>query len=206
MRRGWWLMLLAGVWLLAGCQKQAQPDTLQVVATTNFYGEVAQAVLGSHGQVTSVITDPAVDPHDYEPTAAVGKQVAMAQVVVANGIGYDAWMTKLTKANGDQATTVTAAKVIGARAGDNEHVWYQPETMPKLAEKLAAVYSQKDPAHKAAYQRNAKRYIHSLQPLQQQLKTLRANARGQAVGVSEPVFTYALDALGYKVADRSVHG
>lgn len=201
MRRAYWAVFLAALFVLAGCQKQAQPKALQVVASTNFYGEVAQAVLGSHGHVTSVITDPAVDPHDYEPTTAVGKKVAKAQVVVANGIGYDAWMTKLVKANNGQATTVTAAQVVGAKPGDNEHLWYQPQTMAKLATRLATVYGRKDPAHQKAYRQNAKRYIRSLRPLQQQLAALRAQADGQAVGISEPVFTYALDALGYKVAD-----
>ena len=47
--------------------------------------------------VQPIIDNPAIDPHDYEPTTKVGKQVATANLIVASGIGYDGWMDKLVK-------------------------------------------------------------------------------------------------------------
>ena len=52
-----------------------------------------------HAQVTSIITNPNTDPHDYEPTAADGRTIAQAQYVIENGVGYDPWVPKLIAAN-----------------------------------------------------------------------------------------------------------
>ncbi|KRK39468.1 metal ABC transporter solute-binding protein, Zn/Mn family [Loigolactobacillus bifermentans] len=195
------IALLAG---LAGCgqtTKLAQSGHLQVVASVDFYGEVAQKVLGKQGTVTSIIDRPNVDPHDYEPTTKVGKTVAKADVAVLNGAGYDTWLTKLTKSSSHHIATVSAAKVVGVKNGENEHIWYKPQTMPAMARALAKKFGQLDPKHRQVYQKNAQAYIRSLKPLQQQIKQLKAHAHGEKVAVSEPVFVNALHALGYQVSD-----
>ena len=109
-------------------------EKIQVVATVDFYGEVAKAVGGKQVQVTSIIDNPAIDPHDYEPTTQVGKQVATADLIIANGIGYDGWMDKLIKSENKSKQYLRVADDLMAKhEGDNEHIWYDPRTMPKLA-------------------------------------------------------------------------
>ncbi|MFD1483766.1 metal ABC transporter solute-binding protein, Zn/Mn family [Lacticaseibacillus baoqingensis] len=202
-KRLWW-----GVWLfvllsLSGCgQRPAQSDgQLNVVTSVDFYAEVANAVVGKYGHVASVINDPAVDPHDYEPTVATGKMVAKSDLVLTNGAGYDSWMTKLTRAE-PHVAVVSAAKVVGIHDGENEHIWYQPTAMPKLALALAKRLGQIDPKHRAAFTANAKQYIQHLQPLQRQIEQLKADRTRTAVAVSEPVFNNALTYLGYHVANE----
>ncbi|WP_261979170.1 metal ABC transporter solute-binding protein, Zn/Mn family, partial [Lactiplantibacillus plantarum] len=85
---------------IAGCSQSTSStknNKITVTATTDFYGEVAKAVVGNKGHVTSVINNPSVDPHDYEPTSKIAKEVANSNVLVANGVGYDGWMSKLAK-------------------------------------------------------------------------------------------------------------
>src|SRR5437763_15103419 len=72
---------------------------LQVVAAENFWGSVAPQLGGERVHVTSVISNPATDPHDYEPTAADARTLAGAQLAIVNGIGYDPWASKLLDAN-----------------------------------------------------------------------------------------------------------
>src|SRR5437879_1639716 len=72
---------------------------LQVVAAENFWGSIASQLGGNRVHVTSVITSPATDPHDYEPTAADARALAGAGLVIVNGIGYDPWAAKLIDAN-----------------------------------------------------------------------------------------------------------
>src|SRR6266571_4312416 len=72
---------------------------LQVVAAENFWGSIASQLGGNRVHVTSVITSPATDPHDYEPTAADARTMAGAQLAIVNGIGYDPWANKLLAAN-----------------------------------------------------------------------------------------------------------
>ncbi|KRM71895.1 ABC-type metal ion transport system protein [Lacticaseibacillus brantae DSM 23927] len=203
------LMSLMVMLLLAACGQKATSTAssntsgkINVIASVDFYGEVAKAVLGDHGTVTSIIDNPDVDPHDYEPTTAVGKSVATANVVVANGIGYDGWMDKLVKAANNKVQYVRVGEdVMNKKEGDNEHLWYNDKTIPALANHLAKVYGKLDSKHAADYTANAKKYIASLEPLTKLIAELKTKSNGQKVDVSEPVFDNALDALGYKMND-----
>lgn len=178
---------------------------IRVVTSLNFYGEVAGEVAGKYGQVTSIINTSSVDPHDYQPGTQQARELSNANLVIQNGLGYDHWLTKLAAANGgSKLTTIdVASQVAGKRAGDNEHVWYQPDTMKKLATKLAAQYSKMDPTHANYYHRRAAKYLQSLKPLDCEIATVKRNAHGhKTVAVSEPVFDYALTNLGYRVMDN----
>lgn len=193
---------------MSGCGQQSKSATnkqLNVVTSTDFYGEAARAVLGNKGTVTSVINNPATDPHDYEPTPAVAKKVHQADVVVANGVGYDSWMTKLT-ADGDSSRVIRVGEdLMNKQNGDNPHLWYQPETMPKLVTALAAKYAKKQPQNKRYFEKNAKAYVKSRQPITREIAKIKqtvAHTGNRNVYVSEPVFDYALTAMGFKVANH----
>lgn len=165
-------------------QKSQRP--IKVVASLNFYGEAAQAVAGKYGQTVSVIDNTAVDPHEYQPATVQAEQVAKANVVILNGLGYDQWMNDLVKANqnGSQTVVNVGRQIAGQKNGANEHVWYRPQTMKKLAYYLA------------------KKYVSSLTAIDQQIEKCRQLAQKQKVDVSEPVFDYALENLGYQINDR----
>ncbi|EPC24866.1 metal ion ABC transporter, substrate-binding protein [Lacticaseibacillus paracasei subsp. paracasei Lpp22] len=186
----------------AAKQSSSNGSKIQVVASLDFYGEVAKAVGGNKVSVQSIINNPAVDPHDYEPTTKVGKSVASADLVVASGIGYDGWMDKVVKSADKSKNYLRVADdLMNKKEGDNEHIWYDPRTMPKLANTLADKFAKKDPADKATFKANAKKYITSLDDLNTLINKLKSKVNGQLVDVSEPVFGYALDYLGYKVND-----
>ena len=186
----------------AAKQSSSNGSKIQFVASLDFYGEVAKAVGGNKVSVQSIINNPAVDPHDYEPTTKVGKSVASADLVVASGIGYDGWMDKVVKSADKSKNYLRVADdLMNKKEGDNEHIWYDPRTMPKLANTLADKFAKKDPADKATFKANAKKYIASLDNLNTLINKLKSKVNGQLVDVSEPVFGYALDYLGYKVND-----
>lgn len=90
----------AGI-LLSGCTSDAQsselPNQLRIVATTNVYADIAQAVAGPEAEVSEVITSTAQDPHSYEPTVRDKLAVSKASLVIANGGGYDPFMDALVK-------------------------------------------------------------------------------------------------------------
>lgn len=215
-KRKWlWVTMLTGLMLvgLTGCGQvkhhgvtEVTNRKIRIVTTTDFYGEAARAVAGDKGTVTSVINRPSVDPHDYEPTTKVASEVSKADVLVANGIGYDTWMNKLAQ-NNHQGTYIKVGEtVMGKKVGDNPHIWYDPTTMPKYARYLAKKLGQVQPQNRAYFKRNAEHYVQSLKPVTQQVAQLKADAKSQTtrqVDVSEPVFDYALAALGYKVANPS---
>lgn len=202
------LALLIGGMILAGCQATTKQSSkkLSVVTTTNFYGEMARAVGGKHVQVTSIINKPTVDPHDYEPTPQVAKQVAGADLAIANGLGYDGWMNKLVKSAGTTKLMRVGEDVLHRKAGVNEHLWYDVQTMPAAAKYLANQLGKIDLDHRAVYQKNAATYIDSLKPINKQVNQLKrqvAKLDNRNVFVSEPVFDLALKTIGLKVTNAN---
>lgn len=198
-------ILLLFVVFLTGCSAHTKKSSkLQIVTTTDFYGEVAKAVVGNKGTVSSIIDNPNVDPHDYEPTTNIAKKVSTADITVANGLGYDSWMNKLNQ--DDNSTFIKIGEnVMHKKMGDNPHIWYEPQTMPKYAKYLAKQLAKKQPKNKAYFEKNAQKYIDTLKPVQKQLSKLKETAKrdNNSVYVSEPVFDYSLNAIGYKVANKS---
>ncbi|HJA47323.1 MAG TPA: zinc ABC transporter substrate-binding protein [Candidatus Limosilactobacillus excrementigallinarum] len=182
-----------------------QQRPIRVVTSLNFYGEVAQSVAGKYGDVTSFINSAAVDTHDFQPSTKQAQQLAEANVVIENGLGYDTWLQKMTKSTDHEQTVINVGREVAhKKAGNNEHVWYQPSTMSDLATKLAQKYAKLDPKHRAYYYARARRYQKQLAPLN---KTIAQAKRGvdpqrNVVLVSEPVFDYALDNLGYRIANQ----
>ena len=178
---------------------------VRVVTSLGVYGDVAREVAGPHGQVTTLINSTAVDPHDFQPSTSQAETVSRANVVVVNGLGYDYWLNKLVASNNRQLAMINVARqVANKHAGDNEHVWYLPSTLPRLADRLAQQYSKIDPDHADDYHTNARRFKKQLTPLQQTIATAKKNAQRSAnkrVAVTEPVFDYALDYLGYSISD-----
>lgn len=198
------LIVIIGLLLLTltGCQTQSaatrHPHRINVVASLDFYGEAAKAVLGNKGTVTSIIDKPGMEPHEFEATTNTAKAVSNASVIVYNGLGYDSWMTRLAADNTGTAKINVAGDILRKRDGDNEHVWYDMQTMPKLANALAKQFAKQQPQNRAYFEANAKRYIKSLAPLKAEIAKLKKGSHHERVNVSEPVFDYALTAMGYR--------
>ena len=117
----------------------AAGDKIAVVAAENFYGDVAREIGGDRVSVLSILNNPDQDPHLFETTPSVVRQVAAAQVVVLDGTGYDSWMEKLLRVSAKPGRAViVAANLMRKTAGDDPHLWYDPKTMPAVAGALAA--------------------------------------------------------------------
>lgn len=191
---------------LAGCSNSSSSSNgkIKITATTDFYGEVAKAVAGNKGDVTSIINNPNVDPHDYQATTKVAKETVGSKIVIANGIGYDGWMNNLVKDSSKVDYIKVGEDLMNKKNGDNPHLWYNPATMPKLANTIATKLGKLQPKNKAYFKKNAKKYIASLKPINDkiaQLKQIASTKKNKEVYVSEPVFDYALQATGFKVGD-----
>ncbi|RYM05815.1 metal ABC transporter substrate-binding protein [Sporolactobacillus sp. THM7-7] len=204
------IIFLLGI--LAGCgnasSNSSQSDKngsskIKIVAAEDFYGEVAKAVGGDHVTVTSIINKPSMDPHNFEPTPDIAKNVHLARVVVYNGIGYDGWMNDLVSSGNSDKTLIRVAEdVMNKKDGDDEHVWYNPETMPKLANAIADRLAKIDPDHAHDFHQNAKDYQESIKPVSDLVEKLSQKSDNQNVDVSEPVFDYMIEALGYKTKNN----
>jgi zinc/manganese transport system substrate-binding protein len=174
----------------------AGDSKIAVVAAENFYGSVAQQIGGDRVSVTSIMNNPDQDPHLFEVSPAVIRQVAAAQIVIYNGADYDPWMEKLVTVTPRLGRiAIIAADLLHKKAGDNPHLWYDPSTMPAVASALAAALAALDQTHKDDYAGRLTNFLASLGPLNDKIAAVRRKYAGVPVTASEPVFGYMADAL-----------
>jgi zinc/manganese transport system substrate-binding protein len=198
------LALALGLILTTAPNTHAADGKLSVVAAENFYGDVARQIGGDDVAVASVMSNPDQDPHLFETTPSTVRQIAAAQVVILNGADYDPWMDKLLKASPRPSrTAIVVADLVGKKAGDNPHLWYDPSTMPAVAKALAEAFVKADPAHKERYATRLKTFLASLKPIDDKIAAIRGKFAGTTVTASEPVFGYMANALGLKMRNES---
>lgn len=177
---------------------QAQP-VLHAVGLESQYANVMAQIGGPYVQVSAIESDPNTDPHEFEASPDVARQLASADVVVVNGLGYDDWADKMLA--GTHATVISAQQVRHLPdATPNPHLWYDPATMPAVARAVAAAFAAKDPAHAAQYAANEKTFDASLAPWVQALAQIKRTYAGTKVAVTEPVADYMVQAAGLDIA------
>ncbi|MFL5910887.1 MAG: metal ABC transporter solute-binding protein, Zn/Mn family [Gaiellaceae bacterium] len=170
---------------------------IHVVAAENVWGSIAAQLGGSRVQVTSVVTNPATDPHDYEPTALDARTFAGAQMAIVNGAGYDPWAPKLIAANPVKGRVVlTVGDLVGAKAGDNPHRWYAPGDVQRVIAAIARDYSKLDPKDAPFFRAQKARFETRLADYKRLIATIKRRYRGVRVGASESIFTPLAQALG----------
>ncbi len=182
----------------------ARAATLQVVAAENFYGGVVHEIADGGVRVTSILKNPNQDPHEFTTDAATAKAVADADIVIYSGISYDPWMEQLlgTRGKADRAV-INVSALIGAHDGDNPHIWYEPKTMPALAEKMVALLSTRDPARADFYHQRLAVFIASMQPNLATIARIKEKWAGTEVTATEPVFGYMARALGFNMLNEA---
>ncbi|WP_141584663.1 metal ABC transporter solute-binding protein, Zn/Mn family [Actinomadura sp. WMMA1423] len=180
-------------------------EPVPVVASTNVYGDIARRIGGDRVKVTSLISDPAQDPHSFEAGARTRLALSRAGVVIENGGGYDGFMDTLLKGSGSKARVLNAVQISGrtAPAGGelNEHVWYDLPTVALLADRISAALAAADPEDARTFSSNAASFKARLKALEERVAAVRAAHAGDGVAVTEPVPGHLLEAAG--LVDRT---
>lgn len=213
--------------LLSACSPQPSQTSdaaqgINVVASTNVYGDIARTIGGDKVKVTAIINNAGQDPHSYEATAQDRLAVSKARLVIENGGGYDDFLHTLVESSKiDSAGVLTAVEVSGlahaeeatagapssAAAGSdgheghdhgglNEHVWYSLPAMERVADAIAGKLSALDPGSAASFTANADSFKSSLSGLRSRVDAVKAAAPGGKVAVTEPVPLYLLEEAG----------
>jgi zinc/manganese transport system substrate-binding protein len=192
--------VLAVIAALAVTIAPAAAEPLSIVAAENFYGDIARQIGGREVVVTSILSNPDQDPHEFEANPSTARAFTSAAVVIYNGADYDPWATRLLSASPSSPRhTIEVAALMGKKPGDNPHIWYDPDTAAKLARILADTLGELDPAHRVDYRRHLAAFERSLDPLAEQIAALHRKYRGTPVTATEPVFGYMAAALGLEL-------
>jgi zinc/manganese transport system substrate-binding protein len=215
---------------LAGCSAttaDTASDTeavgVSIVASTDVYGSIAEAVGGDLVTVTSLITGAAQDPHSFEASAQDQLALSKADLVIENGGGYDPFIDTLLDASGTDVPVVNASEASGLLEDDhdhdaeestestddamddghdhiegfNEHVWYSFHGVEHVAEEIAAQLSAIDADNAAAYQSNFEAFAAQIEELEATAEAMHSTTEGLGAAITEPVPLYLLEEVGF---------
>ena len=149
--------------IVAGCgggDEGSDGADVNVVATTTQVADLARNVGGARVEVASIL-DPEADPHDYEPRPSDAADLADAAVVFRSGGDLDEWVGELIDSAGTDGEEVTLLDRVRAK-GSDPHWWHDPRNAVVATEAIRDALTDADPDGRAAYERNARRYIHRL--------------------------------------------
>ena len=210
------LAISAATVLVAGCTSADDNSTptgpIAVTATTNVWGSIAEFIGGDMVEVTSIVDQPTIDPHSYEPSARDLLAVQDAEMVLVNGGGYDAFMESLIEQA--EGTRVVLRAVAGENSHDhsdedhedeeehshaegNEHVWYDFHVVEEVADQVLASLTQLRPDSAGDFQANHQTFVDELEVLEVRLEALREKALGYGVFSITPLASIMLEDAGF---------
>ena len=178
----------------------ADPDAIDVVATTTVLADLVRQVGGAHVAASSLVP-PGGEVHTFDPTPADIARVADADLIVTNGLGLDEWVAALARDSGTRAPILVLGEDLDGvtyLAGDgpegtvNPHLWMDVRNAIRYAVRIGDELARIDPARAAAYDATTKGYT-------QRLTELDGWAREQIAAVPEARRTVVSfhDALPY---------
>jgi len=181
----------------------AADKPLRAVASFSILGDLVRQVGGEHVAV-DVLVGPGADAHVFQPTPAQARQVAQAQVLFSNGLGFEGWMSRLLKTAGYKGRQVVVSQGIAAQkeaagsshshgpGGVDPHAWQNPRHVITYVDNIAEGLCEADAPRCDAYRRNAAAYTVQLQALDTEI----ASAWTTIPAAQRKVIT-SHDAFGY---------
>jgi zinc/manganese transport system substrate-binding protein len=195
----------AGLYLTKGpgssSTSSGSNSAIQVVAAENFWGNLASQLGGIHVNVTSVVSDPNVDPHEYQANTADARAISNAKLVIVNGAGYDTWaLTVVSAGNYPNQKVLNVQQLTGQPIDANPHLWYSPyfvnDTVKAIYNDLVAI----DPVDTSYYHQQYGALNSSLwQSYMSKEVAIRQQSGGSPVAATEDIFVYMANATGLNV-------
>jgi zinc/manganese transport system substrate-binding protein len=196
---------VAGILALtvAGCGQSGASaangsGVINAIGVENEYANVLSQIGGKYVHVTAILDDPNTDPHTFEASPQVAREVSSAQLIVQNGVGYDSWMNKIESAAPNSGRKVIVVQnLLGLPDNTpNPHLWYDPRTMPAAAKAMAADLADLAPAHTSYFKANLQKFDASLTPWLNAIAQFKSAHPGVTAATTEPVADYLLTAMG----------
>jgi zinc/manganese transport system substrate-binding protein len=170
---------------------------IHVVAAENFWGSLITQLGGTRVSVTSIVSDPNADPHEYESNTANAIAIANAQFVIINGAGYDTWAQQLIAASNTPHQVVLNVQELINQTGDaNPHFWYSPTYVNETAKAMYQDLVSIDPLHASYYTQQYDALKASLAVYNGRIAEIKQQFGGVKVASTEGIFVYLANATG----------
>jgi zinc/manganese transport system substrate-binding protein len=166
-----------------------------VVAAENFWGSLVSQIGGTRVNVTSIVTNPNADPHEYESNAADARAIANACLVIVDGAGYDTWALSLIAASSSPHQTVlNVQQLLGQPVDANPHFWYSPYYVNDTVKAMYKDLVLMDPAGSSYYRQQYASLNSSLGGYNARIHEIADQFAGRKVAATEDIFVYLANA------------
>lgn len=142
MRRMGWVVgsLVIAASVVTGCGSDegasGRSGGPTIVVTTSVLGDVVSSMVGDAATVT-VLMGPGASPHDFQASARQVAELREADLVIANGAGFEqSLLDVLEAAEGDGVTVheaISAVDALAYGAHDHDHEGHEGETAEEHA-------------------------------------------------------------------------
>lgn len=179
---------------------EAPGGKIQIVAAENFYGDIAGQLGGDKVVVRSIISNPNMDPHEYESGVEDAIAISKAGIVIKNGLEYDTWIDKMLSASPNpNRTLITAGEIAPKPLPDNPHVWYGADNIEAIANAITNALEKADPSDKTIFESKLEKFNSSLAPIRAKIKEINSRYAGTPVGLTETIYLYQAQPMGLNV-------
>lgn len=192
--------------------REGETGKVSVAASTEVWASVTGIVGGDWVEVTTIVPGNQ-DPHSYQASARDQLVVEEAELVIANGGGYDDFMTQLFEASNNQGVflkLVEGEHIHGDEAHAeethaedthdhaNEHIWFDLAKTEHAAEEIAASIIELRPEAEADVTKNLEFFKSELANIELRIEALRERALGAGFIASEGVANLLLEDAGFQ--------
>ncbi|PAV47241.1 metal ABC transporter substrate-binding protein [Pseudomonas sp. HAR-UPW-AIA-41] len=173
-------------------------DKPQVVTSFSILADLTRAVGGEHIALTNLV-GPDEDAHVFEPSPEHARTLLQADLIIANGLGFEPWLERLLASSEARGRRIDASQGVlplwlkedGEKVAD-PHAWQSLSNAEIYVRNITQALSQLDPAHADAYAANRDTYLAKLHALLKQ-----ANSRLANLPASQRKVVTSHDAFGY---------
>ncbi len=173
-------------------------DKLNVVTSFSILADLTREVGGDRIELTNLVGADA-DAHLYEPSPNDAKALLRADLIIANGLGFEPWLERVLASSEPKGKRINASAGVvplmldedGERVPD-PHAWQSLTNAEIYVRNIAKALGELDPANVDAYNQRRDAYLNRLHAL---LK--KADAQIAGLPASQRKVVTSHDAFGY---------
>ena len=195
--------------------REGDTGPIQVATSTNVWASVVEILGGDWVEVTAIINDPLQDPHSYEASARDQLTLSEAELVIANGGGYDEFVDQLLSALDGERVFLELVEGEHSHTGEddhadeaeedhadehdhgNEHIWYDIHAVEAASEMIVEAITELRPESFDQVNQNFDFFMAELENLEIRLEALREKALGMGFIATEGVGNLLLEEAGF---------
>ena len=198
------------------------PEKIKVIASFYPFYEIAKEIGGNNTIVTSVIPI-GVEPHDWEITPQQIPDILESDMIIYNGIGFDAWFGKKEQFNNsflvDISKDLHLIKMGQQHESENlgqdlqhddrlsrydPHIWLDPILVKNISNTISNALIKVDPDNTNTYKQNTENFNQQLDALDSLIKKSLANCELHDFITFHEAFQYFANRYGLN--QHAVHG